>query len=196
MAETGNILGGTNAIQYPAANTVKSGNILATKTTQDSNNTQPAIKTKDVVLNGLSTSKTGGAITSTTIDSGDTITDQVSNISQLSQQDLKILARYGVSLTKDAGGNYAFTINNKPATPQQVAQHLQNVVATLKSELNTAKQNVDGAVNQFNMTVQVNWSSLSGTEQSAVTIQVKQIVTPTYQGFNARYEKVNQVLNQ
>jgi len=123
----------------------------------------------------------------------DNIYQQSDNVMQLSQQDLAILAKYDVGIVKKQG-QYYFTIHGQEASPEEVQVHLQNVKKALKGELTTAKKHVDTAMQELNVTVQVNWTLLNGDEQGAVNIHITRVVQPVYDGFNNRYAKINQVL--
>lgn len=171
---------------------IPNNTVPATNDKKPANTAPNNLNKPDSVVTSVSASSKP-APTVNVASSKETIYQQSDNVMQLSQQDYAILAKYNVGIIKKQG-NYYFTINEQEASPEEVQAHLQNVRKVVKGELSNAKKNVDGAMNDLNITIQVNWTLLNGEEQASIDIHIRKIVTPMYDGFNNRYAQINQVL--
>lgn len=120
---------------------------------------------------------------------------QLGQIQSLMQQaDQNALAPYGVVVQSNAQGQISgYLLNGRPATAEQVQQHLLPLSSRLHKELQQTKTMVDQEYSQFIQRSQAQMSQMTPVEQNAVKIQL-QAVQSIYQGFVNRLNQVDNLI--
>ncbi|MBT9546433.1 MAG: hypothetical protein IV090_13675 [Candidatus Sericytochromatia bacterium] len=120
---------------------------------------------------------------------------QLGQIQSLMQKaDQQALAPYGVVVQSNAQGQISgYLLNGRPATAEQVQQHLLPLSSRLHKELQQTKTMVDQEYSQFITRSQTQLAQMTPVEQNAVKIQL-QAVQSIYQGFVNRLNQVDNLI--
>jgi hypothetical protein len=112
----------------------------------------------------------------------------------LQKADAQTLAPYGVTVQSNAQGQISgYLIQGKPATAEQVQQHLLPLAGRLHKELMQARTTVTQEYTQFIQRAQTQAAQMTPVERNAVKIQL-QAIQSVYQGFLNRITQVDNLI--
>ena len=112
----------------------------------------------------------------------------------LQKADTQALAPYGVTVQSNAQGQITgYLIQGKPATAEQVQQHLLPLSGRLHKDLMQARAAVDQEYTQFIQRAQTQAAQMTPVERNAVKIQL-QAIQAVYQGFVNRISQVDNLI--
>ena len=112
----------------------------------------------------------------------------------LQKADSQALTPYGVTVQSNAQGQITgYLIQGKPATAEQVQQHLLPLSGRLHKDLMQARAAVDQEYTQFIQRAQTQAAQMTPVERNAVKIQL-QAIQAVYQGFVNRISQVDSLI--